>query len=106
MKKPVLTGIVVIIAIIIGISTIIVQGIDDVKINDIENSNIYSEKIVITTTTNVITDLVENIGGDHVSVTGLMGPGIDPHLYRPSASDVKSLPVSYTHLTLPTTPYV
>ena len=91
MKKPVLTGIVVIIAIIIGISTIIVQGIDDVKINDIENSNIYSEKIVITTTTNVITDLVENIGGDHVSVTGLMGPGVDPHLYRPSASDVKSL---------------
>ena len=81
MKKPVLTGIVVIIAIIIGISTIIVQGIDDVKINDIENSNIYSEKIVITTTTNVITDLVENIGGDHVSVTGLMGPGVDPHLY-------------------------
>ena len=91
MKKPVLTGIVVIIAIIIGISTIIVQGIDDVKINDIENSNIYSEKIVITTTTNVITDLVENIGGDHVSVTGLMGPGVDPHLYRPSASDVKAL---------------
>ncbi|MDC0154142.1 zinc ABC transporter substrate-binding protein [Nitrosopumilus sp.] len=91
MKKPVLTGIVVIIAIIIGISTIIVQGIDNVKINDIENSNIYSEKIVITTTTNVITDLVENIGGDHVSVTGLMGPGVDPHLYRPSASDVKAL---------------
>ena len=91
MKKPILTGIVVIIAIIIGISTIIVQGIDDVKINDIENSNIYSEKIVITTTTNVITDLVENIGGDHVSVTGLMGPGVDPHLYRPSASDVKAL---------------
>ena len=91
MKKPVLTGIVVIITIIIGISTIIVQGIDDVKINDIENSNIYSEKIVITTTTNVITDLVENIGGDHVSVTGLMGPGVDPHLYRPSASDVKAL---------------
>ena len=39
----------------------------------------------------MITDLVENIGGDHVSVTGLMGPGIDPHLYRPSASDVKEL---------------
>ena len=51
----------------------------------------YSEKITITTTTNVITDLVENIGGDHVSVTGLMGPGVDPHLYRPSASDVKAL---------------
>ena len=91
MKKPVLTGTVVIIAIIIGISILIVQDNGNVKINDIESSNIHSEKIVITTTTNVITDLVENIGGEHVSVTGLMGPGIDPHLYRPSASDVKEL---------------
>ena len=64
---------------------------NDAKINHIEISDKYSEKIAITTTTNVITDLVENIGGDHVSVTGLMGPGVDPHLYRPSASDVKSL---------------
>ena len=46
---------------------------------------------MVTTTTNVVTDLVENIGGEHVHVTGLMGPGVDPHLYRPSASDVKKL---------------
>ena len=91
MKKPILAGTIVLIAIIIGISVIFVQNNDDVQINDFEISNDYSEKIAITTTTNVITDLVENIGGDHVSVTGLMGPGIDPHLYRPSASDVKSL---------------
>ena len=39
----------------------------------------------------MVTDLVENIGGDTVLVTGLMGPGVDPHLYRPSASDVKKL---------------
>jgi len=35
---------------------------DDAKINDIESPDSYSEKIAITTTTNVITDLVENIG--------------------------------------------
>ena len=91
MKKPLLTGTIVIVAILIGFSTLLIQNNDDVKINDIDRSNRYSEKITITTTTNVITDLVENIGGDHVSVTGLMGPGIDPHLYRPSASDVKAL---------------
>ena len=91
MKKPILVGTIVIVAILIGISAIFVQNNDDAKINDIESPDSYSEKIAITTTTNVITDLVENIGGDHVSVTGLMGPGIDPHLYRPSASDVKSL---------------
>ena len=91
MKKPILTGAIVIVAILFGISAIFVQNNDDAKINDIESPDNYSEKIAITTTTNVITDLVENIGGNHVSVTGLMGPGIDPHLYRPSASDVKSL---------------
>ena len=91
MKKPLLAGAIVIVAIIVGVSTIFVTNNDDVNIDDTESSDIASEKILITTTTNVITDLVENIGGDTVSVTGLMGPGVDPHLYRPSASDVKKL---------------
>lgn len=91
MKKPILAGSVVIVAIIIGVSAIFVQNNEDVNIENLESSDVTSEKILITTTTNVITDLVENIGGDTVSVTGLMGLGVDPHLYRPSASDVKKL---------------
>ncbi|MFW5904916.1 MAG: metal ABC transporter solute-binding protein, Zn/Mn family, partial [bacterium] len=31
------------------------------------------------------------VGGDRVRVTGLMGPGIDPHLYKASAGDVQRL---------------
>ena len=91
MKKPILTASIAVVAIIIGISVIFVENNNDVKINDLKNSDGISEKIIVTTTTNVITDLVENIGGDHVFVTGLMGPGVDPHLYRPSAGDVKKL---------------
>ncbi|MGB1430077.1 MAG: metal ABC transporter solute-binding protein, Zn/Mn family, partial [Nitrosopumilus sp.] len=87
----ILTASITAVAIIIGISVVFVENNNDVKINDLENSDGISEKIIVTTTTNVITDLVENIGGDHVSVTGLMGPGVDPHLYRPSAGDVKKL---------------
>jgi len=49
------------------------------------------DKINIVTTTTIITDLVENIGGDKVKVTGLMGPGIDPHLYKASEGDVSKL---------------
>lgn len=45
----------------------------------------------VTTTTNFITDTVAAIGGDRVQVTGLMGPGVDPHLYRASAGDVQTL---------------
>ena len=31
------------------------------------------------------------VGGDRVEVTGLMGPGVDPHLYKASAGDVDAL---------------
>jgi manganese/zinc/iron transport system substrate-binding protein len=48
-------------------------------------------RVNIVTTIGMITDLTERIGGDRVRVTGLMGPGIDPHLYRASAGDVRTL---------------
>ena len=95
MKKSTFIGAIAIVAIIAGISsTVLIQSNDDtneMNITNAENVANDSEKVMVTTTTNVITDLVEIIGGDHVKVTGLMGPGVDPHLYRPSASDVKKL---------------
>ncbi len=39
-------------------------------------------------TTTMLADLSRIIGGEHVTVNGLMGPGIDPHLYQASAGDV------------------
>jgi manganese/zinc/iron transport system substrate-binding protein len=47
--------------------------------------------IRVTATVGMIGDLVENIGGARVIVTGLMGPGVDPHLYKPSIGDVSRL---------------
>ncbi|WP_418638153.1 metal ABC transporter solute-binding protein, Zn/Mn family [Winogradskyella sp.] len=48
-------------------------------------------KLNIVTTTTMITDLVQNIGGDMVNVQGLMGSGVDPHLYKASEGDVNKL---------------
>jgi manganese/zinc/iron transport system substrate-binding protein len=45
----------------------------------------------ITATTGMIADLVKNIGGEHVDVTSLMGPGVDPHLYKATQSDIGKL---------------
>ncbi|HSH96221.1 MAG TPA: zinc ABC transporter substrate-binding protein [Roseimicrobium sp.] len=45
----------------------------------------------VTTTVSMVTDLVRQIGGDRVQVTGLMGAGVDPHLYKATASDVSKL---------------
>lgn len=50
-----------------------------------------SGKLKIVTTTNILTDLVQNIGKDSVSVRGLMGSGVDPHLYKASEGDVIKL---------------
>jgi manganese/zinc/iron transport system substrate-binding protein len=42
-------------------------------------------------TIGMVADVVENIGGERVEVTGLMGPGVDPHQYKASAGDVERL---------------
>ncbi|RKU16845.1 manganese transporter [Candidatus Poribacteria bacterium] len=45
----------------------------------------------VVTTIGMVTDIVKNVGGERVAVTGLMGPGVDPHLYKASAGDVQRL---------------
>ena len=49
------------------------------------------KKIDVTVTTTIVADLVREIGGDRVAVEALMGPGVDPHLYKAAASDVSKL---------------
>jgi len=48
-------------------------------------------KLNIVTTTTMLTDLVTNIGGDLINTQGLMGSGVDPHLYKASEGDVSKL---------------
>ena len=50
-----------------------------------------NRKLNVITTTTMITDLVQNIGGDLITVEGLMGSGVDPHLYKASEGDVTKL---------------
>ncbi len=50
-----------------------------------------TDRINIVTTTGMIADMVQNIGGENVQVTPLMGPGVDPHLFKASQSDIGKL---------------
>lgn len=50
-----------------------------------------SGKLHVVCTTGMIGDLVKNIGGDRLDVTSLMGPGVDPHVYKASHGDVEQL---------------
>lgn len=45
----------------------------------------------VTTTTGMITDVVREVAGPRAEVTGIIGEGVDPHLYKPTRSDVVKL---------------
>lgn len=48
-------------------------------------------KPLVVTTTGQIADAVKEIAGDHVKVMSLMGPGVDPHLYKATQGDLQTL---------------
>lgn len=50
-----------------------------------------AEKIAVVATTGMIADTARRIGGDAVEVKGLMGPGVDPHAYRQTRTDIVAL---------------
>lgn len=48
-------------------------------------------RLSVVTTVGMIADVAKTVGGEHVHVVGLMGPGVDPHLYKASEGDVRRL---------------
>ena len=57
--------------------------------SDEEQALTYPYRVV--TTVGMINDLVREIGGERVEAVGLIGEGVDPHLYNPTRSDVAAL---------------
>jgi manganese/zinc/iron transport system substrate-binding protein len=48
-------------------------------------------RLRVVATTTIVADLVRAVAGDRVRLESLMGPGVDPHLYKPSAGDVRRM---------------
>jgi len=46
------------------------------------------DRLDVVATTGMIADAVREVGGDLVEVSALMGPGVDPHAYRQTRSDI------------------
>lgn len=53
--------------------------------------DVSNRQINAVATIGMIGDIVRNVGGERVQVTGLMGAGVDPHLYKASEGDVLRL---------------
>lgn len=47
--------------------------------------------LAIVATTGIVGDVAREVAGEHARVESLMGPGVDPHLYKASESDVRRL---------------
>jgi ABC-type Zn uptake system ZnuABC Zn-binding protein ZnuA len=45
-------------------------------------------RLAVVATTTQVADFARNIGGDHVTVTQILKPNVDPHDYEPSAADI------------------
>lgn len=81
MQSKVVAVVLLIIALLVGGCAQTTAGANDVS----------KRKIRVVTTTGMIGDIVKNIGGERVQVESLMGPGVDPHLYKATAGDVQKL---------------
>lgn len=70
---------------------VVAAGCSEVGRTTASASELAARQVRVVTTTNLITDLARRVGGDRVALTGLMGPGVDPHLYKATAGDVREL---------------
>ena len=61
--------------------------------NPVENTRSSSsdKRYTVTTTTGMVTDIVRQVCGDKASVEGIIGEGVDPHLYKPTRADLNAL---------------
>jgi zinc/manganese transport system substrate-binding protein len=49
------------------------------------------DQLPVVATTMPLQDFTRRVGGDRVEVTGLLGPGAEPHEYEPTPSDAEAL---------------
>ncbi|MBF7054584.1 zinc ABC transporter substrate-binding protein [Halomonas sp. KAO] len=49
------------------------------------------EPVQVLASFSILADMVENVGGEHVEVTSLVGPNSDAHVYSPRPTDARAL---------------
>ena len=50
-----------------------------------------AQPLEVVATTGMVADLVQQVGGDRITVRPMITPGLDPHLYKPTRDDVARL---------------
>ena len=77
--------------VLLGLFIVLLAGVWWVRLSLETTSSSTPKRPSVVCTTGMIADAVEAIAGDVVTVTHLMGPGVDPHLYRATEGDIRRL---------------
>lgn len=72
-------------------SPVMPQASPTVAISSDTTGSTEDEIVPVVATTSIIADLVQNVGGERVSVRSLLPPGADPHTYSPTPRDVQAV---------------
>lgn len=56
-----------------------------------EADSASGDRLVVVSTSTIITDWTKRIAGDEVEVVGILDPGTDPHIYEPVPADTKAM---------------
>ncbi|GHE21376.1 metal ABC transporter solute-binding protein, Zn/Mn family [Halomonas urumqiensis] len=52
---------------------------------------IAAERVQVVTSFSILADMIDNVGGEHVEITSLVGPDSDAHVYSPRPTDARRL---------------
>lgn len=75
-----------VVGVLLGLS---IGGCNQVDTNSISTDIDAQPRVVATST--IIADLAEEIGGEEIQLTGILQPGVDPHVYEPTPADSRVL---------------
>lgn len=67
-------------ALLVGVSTLLALP-----------AALAAERVQVVASFSILADMVENVGGEHVEVTSLVGPDSDAHVYSPRPADARLL---------------
>ncbi|WP_414551490.1 metal ABC transporter substrate-binding protein [Anabaena sp. CCY 0017] len=75
-----------VVGVLLGVS---IGGCNQIDTNRTSGGIDGQPRVVATST--IIADLAEEIGGEEIQLTGILQPGVDPHIYEPTPADSRVL---------------
>lgn len=70
------------------LSCVVAAGCRQSTATNSEGPSAQGDRLYVVCTTTQVADIVDRVGGEHVEVAAIMGPGVDPHLYKATPADI------------------